>query len=224
MPIGALKTAFDPLPASTSTPNLSTNLTVTRNNLIVFTLNQGGEMHIKHNLGKGAIKTFGLNARLIIALNKRRHQPLAGSKGKIIIDQRIILNIDLCGQFTVIICRHKIMDMGRSITMTAQVIQQLLGRAIGWAAIAMRHNGAVFVPALVIGNDSTTHIKGLLLPCWVKMRIKPFGITVQDLDLCAWHRRPIRTINSAMNDQGFTLIAAIIKAGIALLNWRTDYI
>src|SRR5690625_5568948 len=86
--------------------------------------------------------------------------------------------------------------MRGKVTVTAQMIYQLLSGAIRRTAVPERHNGAILVTAIFIRNDGTTHIERLLLTGGVKMRIKAFGIPVPDLDLSALQGLPICTIRS----------------------------
>ena len=64
-----------------------------------------------------------------------RDQAVARAEGKVVVQIFVAIDVDLRGELAVAGRRHKKVDVSRPLAMPAQLAEQLVGVAAGWAAI-----------------------------------------------------------------------------------------
>src|SRR5690606_22376047 len=119
--------------------------TWTIHDLVVLAIDHGGQGNIKHDLCKRTIQVFGSDTGRIRVIGQWWHQTVASGVGEVVIHQRITVNIDLRGQLAVARSRHKEVNVRRTVTVAAQLVQQALGRTIRRTAVALGHNALELV-------------------------------------------------------------------------------
>lgn len=84
----------------------------------------------------GGRNAKGRRTGLVFVEGDLRYQLVTSGIGKIIVQVLIAIEVDLGGQVTMIRCRYEEMHVRRTLAVTAQLIEQLLGRTVRRAAVA----------------------------------------------------------------------------------------
>src|SRR3546814_11545161 len=90
--------------------------------------------------------------------------------GEVVVDQRVVSQVDLGGQLAVAVGADEEVDVRRALAVAAERGEQLLGRAAGRHAVAAGHDAAKAVAALFVGDDSAAHVERRLLAGRVEVR------------------------------------------------------
>src|SRR3546814_6021422 len=113
-----------------------------------------------------------LDAGRVGALDDLADQPVAGGVGEVVVDQRVVSQVDLGGQLAVAVGADEEVDVRRALAVAAERGEQLLGRAAGRHAVAAGHDAAKAVAALFVGDDRAAHVERRLLAGRVEVRIE----------------------------------------------------
>src|SRR5690606_13083575 len=112
----------------------------------------------------------------------------------------------------------------RALPVTPKQIEHFLGRTIGRAAVAGRHDAAGAVAALGIGDDATAQVVlGLAL---VEPGVVALGVGVPHIHCGAGDRRAIHIEHLTVEEhhRGDAVFAAVVHARLALGYWRTGHV
>ena len=112
------------------------------------------------------------------------------------------------------------MNVRRPLAVTTEHVEHLLGRPVGRAAIAGRHDAARPVIAVLVGDDPPAQVVfGLAL---VEVGIVALGVGVPEIDHRTGQRLAGRIENTALQEHhsGDIVFATVIHARDALSDWR----
>src|ERR1700730_15852551 len=87
-----------------------------------------------------------------------RDQAVARGEGEIVVQVFVAIDVDLRRQLSIARCGDEEVDVGRPPSVPAELVEQLLRRALRRAGISRRQNGAETVAALGIGLDAAGQI------------------------------------------------------------------
>ena len=161
-------------------------------------------------------------ALLIIAEGDFRDQLVTGGVGEIVVQVLIAVEVDLCGQVTMIRRRDEEMHVRRTLAVTTQLIEQLLGRTVRRAAVTRRHDAAEAVATFGVGDDAATQVEFGLRG--IEVRISAAGIGVPDIHNRTGQRFAGGVEHTALHEQRHTRIDAIIQTRFTLGQWRTGHV
>ncbi|MNI11131.1 hypothetical protein D3C73_642640 [compost metagenome] len=134
----------------------------------------------------------------------------------------IAVEVDLGGQVAMIRRGNEEVHVRRTLAMTTQLIEQLLGRTVRWAAIARRHDAAETIAAFGVGHDTATQVEFRLRG--VEVRVGATGIGVPDVYHGAGQGFASGVEHAALHEQGHTRIDAVVQTRFALRQRRTRHV
>ena len=109
--------------------------------------------------------------------------------------------------------------MRRALAVAAELVEQLLGRTIGRAAVTGRHDAAEAVASLGVGHDRAPQVEGAL--GLVEVGVVAERIGVPDFDQCSGDRLALRVGHLAVHEQDLALVGVVVQPGLALADRRS---
>ncbi|MNF84434.1 hypothetical protein D3C84_667950 [compost metagenome] len=153
---------------------------------------------------------MGRRALLIVAEGDFGDQLVTGGVGEIVVQVLFAIEVDLGGQVAMIRRGNEEVHVRRALAMTAQLIEQLLGRTVRRAAITRRHDALEAIAAFGIGHDTATQVELRLAA--IEVRIGAAGVGVPDIHHGAGQRRAIGVLDLALHEQHHTRIDSVVQA------------
>ena len=132
------------------------------------------------------------------------------------------IEVDLGGQMAMIRRTFTSLSRRRTLTVTAQLIEQLLSRTIRWAAVTRRHDTAETVATFSIGHDPATQVEFRLRG--IEVRVSTTGVGVPDVHHGTGQRFAGGVEHAPLHEQRHTRVEAIIETCLAFGQRRTGHV
>nr|GEU28163.1 hypothetical protein [Tanacetum cinerariifolium] len=182
------------------------------------------QLEVEVDLGVRCGQAPGGNAGRRVDPAHGRHQAFAAGKGKVVPQEFVAVDVDLRGQLAAAGGADEEMNVGRTVAVAAQLVEQALGAAVGRAAVAHRQDAAEPVAPFVVGNDGAAQIEIALAV--VEERVAAHQVAMPHLDPGAGQRLAVLVAHRALHEQHFGAVAlgAVVEAGVALALRRARHV
>src|SRR5471030_2191377 len=177
--------------------------------LLLHWLGCGLQGEVEFDFGETTTDTVFGGPGLIITEMNLGNQLIAGGVGEIVMQVFVARQVDLRGQVAMVRRRNEEVNMRRTLAMTPQLIEQLLGRTVWRATVARRYDAAKAITALSISDDPAPQVELRLAA--IEVRISAPRIGLPDVNDSARQRNAVGVGDLALHEQRHAGVGAVIQ-------------